>query len=335
MNVSISTIADRTLQWPFRRWAFGEAIALEGLLEAAVVTGQSGYRDQVEAMCRIHLERATGISPEDHLAPAAVLLELYSLTGDARWLAATRALVSMHEKLPRTAGGAPLVRAHQPGWAWQIWVDSMDLLGPLYARFAAASGESIWLDRAVHLMLAYANHLQRPDGLFMHGYDMYAGANGHLWARGQGWALLGMADVLRVCSATSAMDIEGAAELRERSLRLVNALVSTQRPSGLWTTVIDAAETYEETTLAAMFVRAASQLEQAGISLPSRMGTARASAAAAVRRHVDADGSLGLVSSATPVGQLATYATRPFGVYPWGQGALLLMECSLAKPGGL
>ncbi|MEJ0087216.1 MAG: glycoside hydrolase family 88 protein [Pseudomonadota bacterium] len=333
MSATISRIADRTLQWPFRKWAFGEAIALEGLLEAAVVTGQAGYREQVEALCRSTLERAAGTA-EDLLAPGAVLLELHSLTGDARWLEAARALVSAHEKLPRTSHGALQVRAHQPGWAWQIWVDSMDLVGPLYARFAAASGESSWLHRAVELMLGYANHLQRPDGLFMHGYDMYAGANGHAWARGQGWALLGMADVLKVCSSLSAMDIEGAAQLRERSLRLVNALVSTQRPSGLWSTVIDAAETYEETTLAAMFVRATNQLEQAGVSLPSRIGTARASAVAAVRRHVDADGSLGLVSSATPVGQLSTYATRPFGVYPWGQGALLLMECSLANAGG-
>ncbi len=333
MSVRISRIADRTLQWAFRKWAFGEAIALEGLLEAAVVTGQPAYRDQVEALCRPNLENAAGAA-EDLLAPGAVLLGLHSLTGDARWLAAARALVSAHEKLPRTSHGALLVRAHQPGWAWQIWVDSMDLLGPLYARFAVASGESSWLLRAVELMLGYANHLQRPDGLFMHGYDMYAGANGHVWARGQGWALLGMADVLKVCSSLSAVDIEGATELRERSLRLVNALVGTQRPSGLWNTVIDAAETYEETTLAAMFVRATSQLEQAGILLPSRIGTARASAAAAVRRHVDADGSLGLVSSATPVGQLSTYATRPFGVYPWGQGALLLMECSLANAGG-
>jgi hypothetical protein len=40
--------------------------------------------------------------------------------------------------------------------------------------------------------------------------------------------------------------------------------------------------------------------------------------------HVGADGALALVSDATPVGEHHGYATRPFGVFPWGQGPLLL-----------
>jgi unsaturated rhamnogalacturonyl hydrolase len=328
--VPIDVIADQTLRWPFRKWAFGEAIALEGLLEASSVTGRSLYRDQVAAMCSEALMRENGTSPEDHLAPGAVFLELYSLTGAKRWLAAARALVSMHEQLPRTPDGAPLVRAHQPGWAWQIWVDSMDLIGPLYARFAAASGEWRWLERAIELMLAYSGHLQQASGLFMHGYDVFAGANGHLWARGQGWALLGLADVLRICAAARFNDVPGLQALQERCLQLVSALVRMQSASGLWNIVVDHPETYEETTLAAMFVRAVTVLENAGVALPAETSTARTSAITAVRRHVDASGALGLVSSATPVGQLSTYATRPFGVFPWGQGALLLMECSIA-----
>jgi unsaturated rhamnogalacturonyl hydrolase len=331
MSASIATIADQTLRWPFRKWAFGEAIALEGLLEAAQVAGRSAYRDRVEAMCRETLVRGVGTSAEDHLAPAAVFLDLYSLTRDADWLAATRALVALHEQLPRTFQGALLVRAHQPGWAWQIWVDSMDLLGPLYARFAVASGEPQWLERAIELMLAYAHHLQQENGLFMHGYDVHAGPNGHLWARGQGWALLGMADVLRVCAAQAAVNLPGAQELRERCMQLVSALLRTQRASGLWTIVVDHPETYEETTLGAMFVRAIDTLSHAGFPLPAGTDKVQEKAIAAVRRHVDVNGALGLVSSATPVGQLSTYATRPLGVFPWGQGALLLMECSASK----
>jgi rhamnogalacturonyl hydrolase YesR len=50
-------------------------------------------------------------------------------------------------------------------------------------------------------------------------------------------------------------------------------------------------------------------------------------ARAAMRAQIASDGVLGLVSDATPVGARAVYATRPFGVFPWGQGPLLLALC--------
>jgi unsaturated rhamnogalacturonyl hydrolase len=329
MSVSIEVIAEQTLRWPFRMWSFGEAIALEGLLEASTATQRLDYRRHVESLCLATLARGVGRSAEDHLAPGRAFLKLHAITGDERLLKAAADLVALHERLPSTPGGALLVRAHQPGWAHQIWVDSMDIIGPLYAAFATASGEHAWLGRGVELMLAHARHLQDANGLFMHGYDMHAGANGHFWARGEGWALLGMADVLRALGPSASSD---AQDLLGRCRALVEALVRTQRASGLWTIVIDHPETYEETSLAAMFVHGLNMLERAGITISQTAREARATARAAVRRHVDSVGALGLVSSATPVGQLSTYATRPFGIYPWGQGPLLLMECSSSLP---
>jgi unsaturated rhamnogalacturonyl hydrolase len=40
---------------------------------------------------------------------------------------------------------------------------------------------------------------------------------------------------------------------------------------------------------------------------------------------VSPDGALQLVSDATPIGELQMYASRPFGIFPWGQGPLLLV----------
>jgi hypothetical protein len=48
-------------------------------------------------------------------------------------------------------------------------------------------------------------------------------------------------------------------------------------------------------------------------------------ARAASMRLITEDGALNLVTDATPVAELKMYATRPFGIYPWGQGPLLLM----------
>ena len=79
--------------------------------------------------------------------------------------------------------------------------------------------------------------------------------------------------------------------------------------------MIDDPATCLETTLAAMVA----------ISLHDTI------AERAVLRHVDETGELKLVSEATPVAEKRMYATRPFGVFPWGQGPLVLLLCRIAK----
>jgi rhamnogalacturonyl hydrolase YesR len=62
-----------------------------------------------------------------------------------------------------------------------------------------------------------------------------------------------------------------------------------------------------------------------GILDESEFGPMERNARAAVMKLIDEDGALALVSDATPIGSLNMYATRPTGVFPWGQGPLLLM----------
>lgn len=322
-HVTIEAIAAQTMAWPFRMWSFGEQIALMGLLAAAKRLRRRDYLQHVAALCLATIGRGVGRSGDDHLAPGSAFLDLYETEGDPRYLEAARSLVDLHRNFPRNPKGALLVRAHQAGWRHQIWVDSIDIIGPLFARFGAVSGEEEHFHEAVALTLAHARLLQTEAGLFMHGYDTHAGANGHLWARGAGWALLGLVETLALVPP----ETPGRAELADRLATLFSALARSQRPSGLWTTVIDRDESYEETTLAAMCVHAIASAERAGLVAPGAYKDMASAALRAVRAHVGSDGALGRVSEATPIGQFSTYATRPFGVFPWGQGPLLLLEC--------
>ncbi len=324
MAASLETISSAAMRWPFRLWAFGEGIALEGLLAAASELDRADIRQHVSALCLASIGRGVGSSPDDHPAPAGVFLSLYRETGDERFLQAVRSLVALHERMPVNPAGALLVRAHQPGWRHQIWVDSMDVIGPLMAGYAAASGEEPFHERAISLTLAHARLLQSDSGLFFHGYETHAGQNGHFWARGNGWALLGMVETL----ALTPRETAGWHELSSRLELLLGALARTQRPSGLWCTVVDRDESYEETTLAAMAVAAIARCADAGLIDGGAHQALALCARAAVLAHVGDDGVLSLVSEATPVGQFSTYATRPFGSFPWGQGPLLLMLCN-------
>lgn len=177
---------------------------------------------------------------------------------------------------------------HRPdlrGLESMVWVDCMHTDIPGLLLAGQTQAAQRVVDRA-------CAHLQDASGLFSHGYDAATGrANGVHWGRGQGWALHGL-----------------LAAGSPHAHPLVKALQRTEQGSGRWRTIVDEPEAPFENSVSA-FVAAC----LGGTGLGSR----------ALRAALDAmDGDGGLpVSSATPVG---SYLDRDTGVFPWGQGPLLL-----------
>jgi len=314
---------DVAMRWNYRVWGFGEAIALRGLLRAGDVLGDAAPIGFVHGVLRTWLGRGVARSNEDHVGAGRELLELHRRTGDPQFLEAARRLAALNAGFAKGPRGARYHRGDTPGWRWQIWVDCMDVDGPFLAALAKVTGEIAYFDHAVEELLGYARTLQTDGGLLFHGFERDCGQNGHLWARGQGWALMGLVDTLGLLPR----EHPGWSELHQRLVALVEALGAAQHHSGLWHTVVDRPDTYLESTLAAMAAYAlregfAHRVLDAGIH-----GRIEALARAAMHREIAPDGTLQRVSDATPVGALTNYATRPFGTFPWGQGPLLLALC--------
>lgn len=320
----INKVARRTMEWNFRVWGFGEAIALRGLLRAAEVGGDAEPRGFVRALLRTYIGRGVARSNEDHVAPGPELVTLYEQTGDDVYLDAARRLADLHRSFPRNARGARTHRADLPGWREQIWVDCMNSEAPFLARLGAVTGEEEYFDQAADELTTYARLLQdERGGLFYHGFEAHCGVNGQLWARGNGWALMGLTEVLSLLPAAHAH----RRELNERLLALCRGLLAHQHRDGLWHTVITAPETYLESTLAVMAARSLRRAFETKLLEPNEFADMERRARRAATASIAEDGTLNLVSDATPIGELKMYATRPFGCYPWGQGALLLMLC--------
>jgi unsaturated rhamnogalacturonyl hydrolase len=318
---SLRAAVGGAMRWNYRVWGFGEAIALRGLLRASDVLGDPAPFGFVHGILRSWLGRGVARTNEDHVGAGRELLELHRRTGDAQFLEAAGKLAALNESFPAGPNGARYHRGDTPGWRWQIWVDCMDVDGPFLAALAQATGEERYFDQAVGELLGYARTLQADSGLFFHGFERDCGRNGELWARGNGWALMGLVDTLVLLPRSHA----AWSELQQRTVALVDALAHAQDSSGLWRTVIDDPATYLDSTLATMFAYAVREGVKHGV-LPSRHVEAERKARAAMHGQVT-DGALQRVSDATPVGARSVYATRPFGVFPWGQGPLLLAMC--------
>jgi unsaturated rhamnogalacturonyl hydrolase len=319
----VQAVAARTMRWPFRMWAFGESVALRGLLAASRATGDGEALGFVRALLRSYVARGVGRTPEEHVAPGSELLLLHALDCDDAWLAAARALANLYSSAPIGPHGVRYRRPDLPGWRRQIWVDSMDGAPPFLSRLARATGDESYANEAVRELIAYTRLLQgERTGLLVHGFEEACGTNGQCWARGNGWALMGLIETLALLPHATPF-IE---ELRQRLDALLDALAARQDRSGLWPTVLDHPDAPLESSLAVMAVCAIDRGRSAGL-LDDRYAPMRERARAAVLDRVSPDGELARVSDATPIGDLRMYLTRPFGIFPWGQGPLLMMLC--------
>lgn len=183
--------------------------------------------------------------------------------------------------------------AHRPDLAGlhdMVWVDCLHTDGP----GLVLAGEK---EAAVDVVERSAALLQGGTGLFSHGYRLEAArANGVHWGRGQGWALHGLL----------AVDSPRVAPLMEA--------LEAHEADGAWRTIVDDPSAPLEHSVSALVAAA---------HLPPRWRRLRERALRHAISALDSSGGLP-VSSATPVGERATYLEQETGVFAWGQGPLLL-----------
>jgi unsaturated rhamnogalacturonyl hydrolase len=315
----IDRVAAATTRCPYKVWGFGESIAMEGLLAAG-----GRHRRFAAALLERWAVEAPPLRTEPlaHVAPGVPLLTLFAETTDPALLTRATELADLMGEFAVGAAGARIHRPDLTGWEHEVWVDCMHLDGPFLTRYGAMTGRDDAIDLGADLLLSHARVLQdEATGLFSHGFDDATGQRNKLhWGRGQGWALLGLVDTLRELPLAH----PARAEAHQRLTGLVDGLAATEAEAGDWSTVVDHLETYREPSVSAFVAlsvhrAAASSLVDAGRrELADR-------AWRAVVSQVAPDGTLPGVSDATPVGATAEhYGTRPRGVFPWGQGPVLL-----------
>lgn len=311
------------MSYPFAVWHFGDSVYVDGLVELARV---SGARAAEYAAFAYGLVKAwiahTRFEALDHTAPGAAIVALWERTGDRHLLDAAVELARLWDRFPRAATAEAYL--HTAASHRNVAIDCAHFDGPYFARLAAATGDERYAERAVYELLWRLRLLQEDaGGLCQHAFDSGRGRlTGMRWGRGQGWALLGMVETLRALPTTA----DGRAEILGRLDRLAGALVACQAADGHWHTIVDDDATYLESSVAAFFVAAVAPAIDAGLLDGGRYGEALERAWDAVRAAARTDGVLDGVSAETPTWlSPAEYRAVPTGgVFPWGQGPLVL-----------
>ena len=119
----LQRIARRTLAFDFSVWQWGDAIAVDGMLDAADLLDAPVYRERMLGFYRRWADRGPGWM--DHLTPGHGIVRLARATGDqALWDAAGR-LASWLREAPHTADGLALYRPDLGTVRHSCWVDTI------------------------------------------------------------------------------------------------------------------------------------------------------------------------------------------------------------------
>lgn len=336
LRARLERVADRTLRFDMSEWFWGDAIAMDGLLEAAELLGEDRFRVAPEVWLGRWAERFLRKGPifTDHLTPGRALVTLAAAGSDrGPWLDAAKALADyLHRGVPRARpSNAPLYRPDDPAYRHSVWVDTLYHEPPFFAALYEMTGDLSYADQAVDVTLDHWNVLYDPvKRLLPQAVDTATDAvKGWGWARGMGWALLGLADTLHRLPPAHQARIEAL------TLDLADRVGSLQDETGFWHTLIDDREAYLETSTATFFGAAFLRLARSG---EQRWRQNAESALGAALSRIDDTGAVWGVSAVTwaatsPGPDAIRYksVSTEFNIWGQGSGLRLLSEAIRSK----
>jgi unsaturated rhamnogalacturonyl hydrolase len=327
--------AQRTLGYDFTVWFWGDAIAVDGLLDAAELLADSSPRQH----CRQYYDRwaRRQLTWADHLTPGLGLLRLYDATGEQGLLeAALRLAHWLNHEAPRDPRcKAPLYRPDLPPYRHTVWVDTLYHEPSFFARLARQTGNQQYYEDALDVWESHVRVLSSKRGPFLaHAYDSGAMLlRGYGWGRGNGWALLGMADTLDLLPP----DHPRRRAVARCFLDLSAAVRECQDASGFWRTLLDDNQAYLESSTAAFFGAAFTKGVRLGLLGPE-YGEGLERAWRATVSRIDENGCFYGVSACTyaavvPGDDAALYRMLPTEVNVWGQGSALRFAAERLRAG--
>ena len=343
-------IADGLTHLPFATWNFGDSVAFDALVETTERTGNEQWATFVRGWGRSWATRARPFVRLDCTAPGHALVRVAERYGDTALLAALTDLADYLRARPVLFGayetwqstpllapyGSPAMSSADRAWLADppacICIDCLHFDPPFFVRLGVATGDDELVADGVAQALAYIEALQTQSGLFDH--FRLAGSNdsfGPGWGRGQGWALLGMLDV--IADHPDGVSQPSIAAIATSASQLIEAMIPFQRADGHWPVVVTDATSGNEYSTTAFMITGFQRAARLGVIDPAVVRPSVQRATTALRMAFDASAQLREVSAAVYASTVAEhYQHVPRGyVVPWGQGPALLAVWELME----
>jgi unsaturated rhamnogalacturonyl hydrolase len=340
----VESVADALLDVEYKTWNFGDSVCFEALIAASDALDDERWARFAQGWGRSWATRSKPFVRLDCTAPGRALVGLARRYDDAQLLAACRELAAYLMARPMLDGvyetwerspllapySAVVLSEHEqqllenppPG----VFVDCLHFDPPFLAALGVALNDDAYVRAGVEQALGYIRMLQVDNGLFDHFVLRgESGSFGPGWGRGQGWAILGLLEVMESLDEIGGYESERAT-IADSARGLLHAMLGLQRDDGHWFAVVTEPESGDEFSTAGFMAWAIASALRLGIVEGEAMEKSMARAREAILSSLDADGQLREVSAAVYAStEPSHYGRVPRGyVVPWGQGPALL-----------
>lgn len=343
MRSLLSKAANQLPGLHYETWNFGDSTGFEAMLRASQTLDDRSLFQFAYGWFRCWATTASPYRRLDCTAPGLAIVLVAEQTGSQEILDAALGLADYLTQRPlikavyETWQSPPLMAPYggealpadeeailenPPGG---FFIDCLHFDPPFFSALARVTGNERWKREALTQAQGYIDILQQPSGLFDH--FMLDGIPdrtfGPGWGRGQGWALLGLIDVVEQ------LGLPGSSPVTKAARRLIDAMVTLQRPDGHWAVVITDLDSGDEPSTAAFMATAFYRAMKLGIVKDGAVRESAERAIEAIMRDCDENGYLTGVSRAVMAcTRPSHYAHVPRGFnVPWGQGPLVLALC--------
>lgn len=322
LEARMRSVAYAAMAYWYYEWDWGEAIAFDGIDQAADILDSEHLRTFVDSGVQRWASLAPEASLTNRMGPVVSAVRRLR-SGSDTWdhlEVPINAFCEAVSNVARSERGAFLLDAPSS----MVFVDTLYAEPLALAEVGTQFGSKAFQASAVELSLGHIWHLQdRTTGLFRHFCDTTTELSPDIaWGRGNGWAMLGLAETIAVLQTTQ---VRGLAEVRESFRIACEGALRVQAPGGAWRNVLDDSASAVESSASAMIATALLIGIRSGELEAGRYFPAVSAAWTALAHSVDAGGHFIGVSFRPGLNRDASrYEHVPFaGNYPWGQGAYL------------
>ena len=245
---AIDIVVERTMRMDMT-WDWPCGVAYYGICEAYEVTKNQHYLDLVKERVDEYLELGLPTWTVNTCAMGHCCLSLYQHTGDKKYLDVVVSNVDYLRKDALRFGDSVLQHTVSAAndFPEQAWADTLFMAAFLLLRAGVALKDEELVDDALNQWYWHIKYLQDPaTGLYYHGYNNLTGdhMSGFYWGRANAWAAYTMSQVgVRLPEAylyPKFLDVAGSLNEQLAALKLC------QTENGLWRTILDDPESYEE-----------------------------------------------------------------------------------------
>ncbi|MDR1569539.1 MAG: glycoside hydrolase family 88 protein [Oscillospiraceae bacterium] len=310
-------------------WEWPTGVALYGIWKTYEQTSDAQTLAYLTDWYERWLAKPSPHHNVNSVAPMLALTCLYERTHNPAYLPHIESWANwVANEMPRTEfGGLQHITVWNKHYQ-QLWADTLFMTALFLLKAGLTLSRADWVEDAKYQFIIHIKYLQdKRTGLWTHGwtFDLRHSFAGAYWARGNAWFTAASVEMLSLLPEHDAACRFIIAALRDQA----HALWKLQRESGLFTTLLDVEETYEETSATAAI--AYGVLKGARLRYLSEtyeeMGFA---AASAVIGKIAPDGAVNGVSGGTGMGHdLEHYKKIKVAPTAYGQGLTFLMLTEL------